>query len=194
VELTQKDRHYLTELQHGGHDVLKRLKPERLPSPASLCIIACGDGVRRRETTAYIRAKTNCRCDHVIALPGGASLLARSSRLSSRPLRKLMLDAVAAAYRLQDTRTVLVTGHAPCGAAYEAGYGVQDIIQHIIEAKQIIRSYADANGMQLTPIGLLDVDYGDQKRTYKIRRESWLLHQTQFSKRDSSGFLDAMQA
>ncbi|NBV77327.1 hypothetical protein EBR66_04150 [bacterium] len=176
MKLNPHDEALINNLKDGSYGALMPIEPDQLPDREAYCAIVCGDGVRRKETTSHLRSITGCNCDHTIALPGGASLLAPESPLSDEATRKVLLEkGVAQARKLQGTKTVLVTAHLPCGAAYDAGITGVQLIDHIVSAKHQIRLFAAQHNISdITPVGLLDVEFSDgKKRTYVIKREGW---------------------
>lgn len=171
--LTDADQRLLSELRVFG--VLQDVDEHRLSQEEGVILFTCGDGdqmpdIWRFQTSLMQNQRPNLRI-HVIAVNGGALLLAKDSPLSQDEERRFLLSQIAGAKQLKHINTVALNAHAPCGMAGLLDLDAERVIDLLKGAGASVRE--EFPDMQVACF--LQVDNGRQ-RTYFVsgpRLKEW---------------------
>lgn len=168
--LHDHDKAYLVNLR--ANNILEEVEPSSMDLSNGIIIVACADGDQFEDYYSHIAgiAKDVIQRErvHVLALNGGAFLLSESwpSQKESEVLKNHLHTAVD----LKEIHTVVLYGHAPCGAAGKCNFDVPTVLYHLAEAKDVAKSIRE----DIKVICFLHVDWGEgKKRTYHFSRDKY---------------------
>lgn len=173
AHLNDLDREFLLRLRREG--VLETLSIENLVDHSKGAIlVSCADGDQFGEV--YQRHSELC-CHHreaprlhSLSLNGGAFCLPSKSPLNGGRGRVLIAD-IEGAIVLKGMPTLVLYGHAPCGAAGLANLSVEESLKLLVKAKIELKIQFE----QRLKIALFfHVDWGHgKKRTYFVSATKW---------------------
>lgn len=166
---------FFSRLRADG--VLVEVNPCSMEVGNGVIVVACGDG--DQITDYYTHMLSLCRPGqevlerdrlHLEALNGGPVLLSKGWY---RPVDGDVLEFhIAEAVELKRIHTVVLIGHAPCGAVAEQRIAPRDYINRLFDAKIRVEAL---NGVEQV-IVLVHVDWdGVKKRTYHLDKSKWLV-------------------
>lgn len=171
---------YQTILSLRAAGVFQDIKTDQMSASRRFVAIACADGDRTPELMDFHRTCCGDReslCFHAPARNGGGLVLAPSSPLANRrglPHGLCCMDELIESCTIKDTRTVVLYGHFPCGAAAAYDIPVARALDYLVEAKDNVRDKIPGADVSL----FVHVDYEGHNRerrfnTYSFNRAAY---------------------
>lgn len=173
MPMSDADRAMIHEMRDLG--VLKDEEHKRLPLNGGVILVCCSDGDQIDEVFDHMRDAAKATGAkpriHTHALNGGALLASpHCPILGQFQTMRLLHTIIEQSIDLKGIRTIVLSVHAPCGAARLAKLNIVQLIAHMIEAKRALKSAIH----DIKVLCVLHVDKGDgNKRTYVVTREQW---------------------
>ena len=171
-QLTNTDRELILSLR--SEKILDDVLGHSLKLDNGVIIVTCSDGdqipdVFRFQGKIGKDQKSDERI-HTIALNGGALDIPENSPISTDGESKVILKHIGQAIELKNINTVILYGHAPCGAAGLCNLSAEQTFDLLIEAKTKVKEVYP----QVTVACFYHVDYGQgKKRTYFLSRDKY---------------------
>lgn len=177
AQVTTQDADVLRRLRDEG--IIEEVRAGAMHLEEGMIVVSCADGDQMEDEFEHLRAlfhhaSASARI-HLLALNGGALLI--SPHWPNTSAGNVLVEHIRQAEELKGTKTVALFTHVPCGAAGIVKWGVAQLIDQLINAKQRLKE----KNPSITVICLLHVDWskcngGDdpRKRTYHIKKEAWL--------------------
>ncbi len=172
--LSDEDRQAYSKLRE--RQILINVDAHRLDLSAGVILVACSDGdqlpdIFNNLSHSFEGQRPTARI-HTIALNGGALLLPANSPLVT-PHREdeVLLEHIRVARELKGIDTVALYTHAPCGAGGMAGLTLEQEIDLLLSAKSRIKEEL----IDVKVACFCHIDRGDDKRTYFVSRNRWIL-------------------
>lgn len=153
-----------------GHHI-----PERLNVSDGVILVCCADGDQfakmmdhMRDTVIVAGVKPRI---HTLAHHGGALLVSPQCPLfKEHKIDLFMRTQLQQAQTMKDINTVVLSVHAPCGAASMAKLSTIELIDHMMRAKLVVK----ADLPQVKVLCVLFVDFGNgDKRSFTVARKDW---------------------
>lgn len=170
--LSSYDKRVITSLKK--HNILQSVEANRIDESEGAIMVTCADGDQFFDVFQHHSdVCKQCRDDtriHVLALNGGAKLIAHNSTLDTMGEGNVLMKHIAGAMQLKKITTVVLYAHAPCGAAYLHGVSFDKVLDLLFGAKERIKK-AHPHAKVACFCHIAD---GDKKRTYFVSRDSWL--------------------
>lgn len=172
--LCEQDKKFLLELREFG--VLEEVEPSSMDLVDGVIAILCGDGDQFFDVYGHIagicKGKIGRERIHPLSLNGGA--LTISGRWPTPEEAVVYKRHVLQTRdpRVKGIKTVVLYGHAPCGAAGLCCLSIRQTIEYLVEAKGLIKNL----GHDLKVMCFFHVDWegdGSKKRTYFLSRDKW---------------------
>lgn len=157
-------------------DILGNHIPERLHVEDGVILVCCSDGDQFDKVMDHMRdaaiatgAKPRI---HTFANHGGALLVSPDFHLFCKHgnISDFLLTQLAQAKAMKEINTIVLSVHAPCGAAAMSQMNVVQLINHMMRAKNLVKERL--HGVKV--LCVLFVDYGSgNKQSYTIARKDW---------------------
>jgi hypothetical protein len=172
--LSEEDRRAYSKLRE--QHILGDVDSCKLDIVNGIILVTCSDGDQILDTLEHAQGLFRERSIkpriHLIALNGGALLVSKKSPLVADDREdQIILKHVAKAQKLKGINTIALYTHAPCGAGTDAGLSLQQEIKLLFSAKGRIKE--ELPNFQVA--FFCHIDRGDQKRTYHVSRNKWIL-------------------
>lgn len=169
--------------QMRAQHILRDERLDRLDGTNGIILVCCADCDQRKDLVGH--QEEVCRHAfqkdriHLLTEHGGALAVSPAYPLyPGHHVPGLMLKKIVDASEMKNIQTIVLSVHAPCGAANAANLGILDVIEHMMVAKQTIKT--QLKGFRV--LCVLHVDYEDgRKRTYTISRQDWRRYRTTHS-------------
>lgn len=176
--LTKEDRTQINMFRRIG--VLQEIESHRIDDTSNgTMVVNCSDGDQIDDL--FNHHKRMCAHNdqghhrhHLLALNGGAKLIAQKSPLRIGDEDTILLGHIHAARIMKSIDTVILYAHAPCGAAYAHRLPFESVLDLLFTGKERVKE--EEPGIKVACF--CHIDYGKKKRTYFASREEWLRWQT----------------
>ncbi|MBM5789728.1 hypothetical protein FJZ23_01405 [Candidatus Parcubacteria bacterium] len=172
--LNSFDREVIQQLRAAS--VLADCEALKLQAPTGVIAVSCSDGDQMPDVFEHLCALERAGGwpvrPHLLSLHGGAMLLAKGCPLY-REFRadELLLTHIREAEgpALKGIGTVVLSVHAPCGAAAIGRLTLVQQLSFLMQAKARVKAIDTTNQV----VCFVHVDFGDRKRTYFLSRTKW---------------------
>jgi hypothetical protein len=166
------DRQFIKSMLEAG--ALGVYKSGLLDVSRGFITLCCSDGdqfdefvddLRDMAISAGVRPRI-----HTIANIGGALLASPESPFAQHIAPEGIRWQVLWSSEKKGINTIVLSVHAPCGAATEAGLHIEALVDHMMATKNVLKKAAPS----LKVLCILFVDFGDgDKRNFIVTREAW---------------------
>jgi hypothetical protein len=173
LQLNQRDRDLIAHYKEIG--VLSDVAAHLIDEQHGAIMVTCSDGDQFSDVFAH-HAQHICMTQrhdsriHLLALNGGAKLLAKDSPLLTVGEDAVLLKHIGAGIALKGIQTVVLYAHAPCGVAYEEDLPFDQVLDLLFRGKQRVKEMYPSTKVAC----FCHVDDGEKKRTYFVSREVWV--------------------
>jgi hypothetical protein len=177
VELTKAEFSLIRDLHESG--VLQDVKTHLIDQEQGAIIVTCSDGdqfydIFNQHVAWQAGQRPNNPRVHVLANHGGPFAYAPCSPIHRvRHTDKVLVPQIADARAMKGINTVVLHGHAKCGAANLANTSIEQCIALQMRAKANIKTLN--HGIVVVPF--FQVDYGSwkngEKHSYFFSRPDW---------------------
>lgn len=169
---SQSDRGFLRELR--GFGALVEVEPASMDFVDGVIAVLCGDGDQFFDVYGHIaeicRGKIGRERVQTLSHNGGAFTL--STRWPTPEEAIVLRRHILQTVMIKGIKTVVLYGHAPCGAAGLCHLSIRQTIEYLMEAKGVVKSLRD----DLRVMCFFHIDWeedGSKKRTYFLSRDKW---------------------
>lgn len=172
--LSDKDRQTYARLRK--QHILDDVDTHRLDLSAGVILVTCSDGDQILDTISHAMRLFDEQSIkpriHLIALNGGGLLVSEKSPLVANKREDLIiLEHIAVAQKLKGINTVALYTHAPCGAGTLASLTLEQEIDLLLAAKTRLKETVSG----IRAACFCHIDRGDDKRTYFVSKNRWIL-------------------
>lgn len=158
--------------------VLYNLSGNKLDHSKGVILVACGDcdqmpDIWKTQEDMCLLHRSDPRI-HIIALNAGALKVPHDSPLSQELREDLVLmKNICESVDMKEIETIVIYTHFPCGAATKANLTVENQIQLLIDAKDLIKSSVPKE-KNIKVSCFIQINWPDgRKRSYHLSRKKW---------------------